>query len=351
MKYAMITDLHYGVRAGSIYFQEAMNSFVRYTVLPILLEQNIKTLFVLGDFTDSRKSTNYRIVQEVRKNFFDLMAEHGIHVVIICGNHDIFFKEKNDIASFDVIFGHYDNVTPVLSPLDLEPTGTDLLILPWINKNNEADVLKAIKNSKAKYCMGHFEINGAKMYKSSRAEHGMDADVLSKFDMVFSGHFHHRSQYGNIQYIGAAGYYTWQDYDDFRGMTIFDSETGQQETIENPYCLFDRIVYDEDESIDYKNVDLSSYEGKYIEVVVTSKAKPVIYKDFIKRLYEINTLDVKIDDRTVLEKPETKSSEGRVASKSKPIIELVYDYAESNSDRPEPIKRLVKEIHDEALNQ
>lgn len=347
MKYAMITDLHYGTRGGSIHFQEAMDSFISNNVLPTLLENNIDTLYVLGDFTDSRKSTNYRIVQQVRKNFFDLMAEHGITVYIICGNHDIFYKEKNEIASFDVLFGHYDIVIPIIEPKQVG----DVLILPWINKNNQDQVLTAIKNTKAKYCMGHFEINGAKMYKHSRAEHGMDADVLRKFDKVFSGHFHHRSQYGNIHYIGAAGYYTWQDFDDFRGMTIFDSETGQQEVIENPYCLFDRILYNEDESIDYNHVDLSDYEGKYVEVVVTSKEKPVIYKDFIKRLYQISTLDVKIDDRTVMERQDTKTSDGMVVSQSKPIIELVYDYAETNTDRPEPIKKLVKEVHDMAVNQ
>lgn len=349
MKIAMITDLHYGTRGGSMYFQDAMDKFIINIVIPTLKKNNISHLFMLGDFTDSRKSTNYRIIKEVRKNFFDVLLKHEISTVFICGNHDIFYKEKNDITSFDVLFGHYENVMPVMSPIDFSKTDAmkaDILVLPWINKNNYSDVMTAIESTNAKYCMGHFEIAGAKMYKHSRAEHGLNANLLSKFDVVFSGHYHHRSQYGNIQYIGAAGYYTWQDYDDFRGMTIFDTETGQQETIENPYCLFNRIVYDDSEDLNYKTVDLSDYKGKYIEIYVVNKSDPVQYKDFVKRVYGIDTLGVKVEDRTLV----TKSSKSIEIDncKSRPVIELIYDYTEKNSYRPDEIKKIIKEIHKEA---
>ena len=48
---------------------------------------------------------------------------------------------------------------------------------------------EAIKNSKAKIAMGHFEINGFKATRGHMMEDGMDKEVFDKFDNVFSGHF------------------------------------------------------------------------------------------------------------------------------------------------------------------
>ena len=38
------------------------------------------------------------------------------------------------------------------------------------------------------------------MYKNHKADEGLSKSIFDRFDMVCSGHFHHRSETGNITY-------------------------------------------------------------------------------------------------------------------------------------------------------
>ena len=51
--------------------------------------------------------------------------------------------------------------------------------------------------------MGHLEISGFEMMKGMKSEHGYDKSIFTKFDSVFSGHFHHKSDDGQIYYLGS----------------------------------------------------------------------------------------------------------------------------------------------------
>jgi DNA repair exonuclease SbcCD nuclease subunit len=46
-----------------------------------------------------------------------------------------------------------------------------------------------------------------------------------KFELVMSGHFHTKSQKGNITYLGNTYQMYWNDYADQRGFHIFDTDT------------------------------------------------------------------------------------------------------------------------------
>ena len=60
--------------------------------------------------------------------------------------------------------------------------------------------MKVIEQSRADMCMGHLE-TGFEMMRGMKNEHGYSKSIFSKFDSVFSGHFHHKSDDGQIYYL------------------------------------------------------------------------------------------------------------------------------------------------------
>jgi hypothetical protein len=54
-------------------------------------------------------------------------------------------------------------------------------------------IKESLKETTAQVLMGHFEIAGFEMHRGAMCDHGESIDSFSKFDIVYSGHFHHRS--------------------------------------------------------------------------------------------------------------------------------------------------------------
>ena len=144
-------------------------------------------------------------------------------------------------------------------------------MMPWICAENYDESMLELKNNSAALCMGHFEIAGFTMHRGMTSDGGLSREIFRKFDMVFSGHFHHRSTSDNISYLGNPYELTWQDYNDTRGFHLFDLSTRTLEFIPNPNVMFHRIVYDDKvESItEITNKDLYQekdlYSQKYEE--------------------------------------------------------------------------------------
>ena len=110
-------------------------------------------------------------------------------------------------------------------PTDVNIGGLDILLLMWINQQNEIYTEGMIMDTQAKVAMGHLEIKGFDMMRGHKNEHGHDKSMFSKFHTVFSGHFHTKSDDGQIYYLGADPEIYWNDYNDTKGFHIFDTET------------------------------------------------------------------------------------------------------------------------------
>ena len=59
-----------------------------------------------------------------------------------------------------------------------------------------------IRNCNSDIIMGHLEINGFEMHKGQLAEGKFEKKLFNRFETVFSGHFHHKSDDGQIYYLG-----------------------------------------------------------------------------------------------------------------------------------------------------
>jgi DNA repair exonuclease SbcCD nuclease subunit len=206
--------------------------------------------------------------------------------------------------------------------------------------------LKLLETSDADICCGHLELNGFEVTPGMKMDHGMDAGLFHRFNRVWSGHFHHRSKKGNIQYLGNPYQMYWNDYKDTRGFHIYDTQSDKLEYIPNPFEIFDKIIYD-DTKTDYNKQDVSDYKDKYIKIVVDEKRDYQMFETLVDRLYNVGVHDVKIVENLVGEDCKTD-----IEMSAKDTLTLLNEYIDevemsvSKSD----LKTLMRSLYIESCN-
>ena len=289
MRVAVITDTHYGARKGSTHLHNYFQLFYDNIFFPTLEREKIDTVIHMGDIFDSRKSIDYQSLEWAKQVVFEPLRKYKVYA--ITGNHDCYYKNTNHVNSPELLLNDYSNISTFSKATEINIDGLDILLLPWINSENYDESLEAIQNSKSKVAMGHLEINGFKATRGHMMEDGMDKDVFSKFNAVYSGHFHTRSTDGKINYLGNPYEMYWNDVNDTRGFHIFDTDTITHAPINNPYKLFYNVYY---EDTPYQTFDSTPYENKIVKVIVRKKTNPKQFQKFIDKLYATGIQDLKI---------------------------------------------------------
>ena len=356
-KVAIITDQHFGARNDSPHFLDYYEKFYRDTFFPCLDNNGITTVLILGDTFDRRKYINFYSLKRAKEMFFDEMAKRNLTVYMLAGNHDTYFKNTNDVNSVDLLLNEYENIHVIDSPqtihLNYGEVGSDVLMVPWICAENYEQSMEEIKHSSVSLCMGHFEIAGFTMHRGMTSDGGLNREIFRKFDMVFSGHFHHRSTSDNISYLGNPYELTWQDYNDTRGFHLFDLSTHTLEFIPNPNVMFHRIVYDDKvESItEITNKDLTKYTNTYVKVVVVNKTNPYLFDKFMASLYNVNPIDITIAEDFIDLTTGVEDDMIDQAEDTMTIIEKFVDGISEESIDNNKLKTVMRELYVEALNQ
>ena len=292
MKIALITDTHFGARNDNLNFNEYFYKFYEELFFPYLEENDITTVIHLGDVMDRRKFISYRIAKDFRERFLDQFD--GIQFHMLVGNHDTFYKNTNDVNSLqELVDGKYNNIKVYPAATEVDFDECKILFVPWINVNNMTHTIKMLKTSSAQICMGHLELSGFEMQKGMVMDHGWDKEEFSRFDTVMSGHYHHKSDDGQVFYLGTPYEIYWNDWDDPKGFHVFDTETRELERIVNPHKIFSKIYYD-DSTMSYDNHDISQYKDKYVKLVVVNKKDLYQFDKFVDKLLQADCHDVKI---------------------------------------------------------
>jgi DNA repair exonuclease SbcCD nuclease subunit len=347
LKVAIITDQHFGARNDSIAFLDFFEKFYDNTFFPALDANAIDTVLVLGDTFDRRKYVNFYALDRAKKMFFDKLEERGIRVHMLAGNHDTYYKNTNEVNSPDLLLVEYGNIDVISKPETIVIDGTSICMMPWICPENYQESLDHITNTKAEICMGHFEIAGFAMHRGMESNDGLAKETFQKFDLVFSGHYHHRSSDKHIHYLGNPYELTWQDYNDPRGFHLFDLDTRELEFFCNPYRMFERLEYNdkEQEPID---LDLIELEQKYVKLVVVNKTDFYKFDKFIQKLYNKGCHEIKIiEDMSEFQDGEIGEEINLEDTLS--VLSHYVDSIETDVDK-EQIKTYMRTLYTEAVN-
>jgi len=292
MEIALITDTHFGARNDNQNFNEFFYKFYENIFFPTLKERGITTCVHLGDVMDRRKFVSYKIATDFRKRFINVFQQMGIDLHIIIGNHDTYYKNTNEVNAMEELVGQ-DRFKIYTGPEVVDFDGVPIQFIPWINSGNYTESMSALSKSQSQIVMGHLEVNGFEMYKGFKAAGSYDKDLFKRFDIVMSGHFHHKSDDGQIYYLGTPYELYWNDFDDPKGFHIFDTETRELERIVNSHIIFEKIYYD-DSIKDYSKEDVSKYKDKYVKLIVVNKKDLYQFDLYTDRLLKADAFEVKI---------------------------------------------------------
>ena len=344
-----LADLHIGAKNASPIMCDYQIKFFTDTLFPYMKLNNINTIIQFGDIFDTRKFSNHFIINVWKKSVFDYMEENNISFNCILGNHDSFYKNTLSVNSPELFLSSYKNINIISSPKDIEFDGTSFLMLPWICQDNEEDSLMKIKTSKSPIVIGHLELAQFEMARGQLCDSGMDYKLFSKYEHVFSGHFHHKSDYGNITYLGCPYEFTWIDYNDPRGFHVFDTKSYKLDYVQNKDFLFYKIEYDDKDKDEdyYKSIKIDHLKNKYVKLVVVHKTDMIQFDRLVTLMYsaecadfkiieDLNEFDVDFDD----EELETEDS--------MTLVDTYIDAYDFDGDKGK-LKKLMKNLYVEAL--
>ncbi len=350
-KIVILGDTHFGARSDSLDFHNHFKKFYDTVFFPYLKENNIQKVFQLGDLFDRRKFINYSSLFFCRKYFFDQLKKNNIELHTLIGNHDIYYRNTLAVNSPELILGDYDNVKIYSESVTIDEAGISIDIIPWICSDNENEVFDFIKRSKSEICFGHFEIDGFAMDRGNIHRGGLDRKELKRYDVVLSGHFHHKSFADNITYVGTPYEMTWSDYRDPKGFHVFDTTTRNMEFVSNPYVMFNKVFYDDVETdFEYwKKFDYESLKETYVKLVVLNKQNPYLFDSVLDNLYKVGLSDLNIvedftevaieDDQHLIDQ-----AEDPMTILSKYIDNMALDIESKK------LKNIMREVYIEALN-
>ena len=347
MKVALITDTHFGARGDSILFYDYMMEFYNNVFFPELEKRNIDTVIHLGDVVDRRKFINFNILTRMKKEFLGRLQDMNITTHMLVGNHDTYFKNTNSVnAMKELIDASHPNAPIIYEEVEniKLPDGTDVLMLPWINSENYKSSLTAVKKSKSKVCFGHLELAGFEMMRGLKCEDGMDMKYFEKFDLTCSGHFHTKSNQGNLHYLGTAYELFWSDFNDKKGFHIWDTETNELEHIINPYKMFNKIWYDDNTKV---TEDFSHLKDKYVKIIVKEKSNAFHFEQLIDQMYQVGVGDLAIvEDEIDIDWEDTTDEDH--AEDTIALLSKYIDNYELEVDKTK-LKVIMQELYSDAL--
>jgi DNA repair exonuclease SbcCD nuclease subunit len=328
---------------------EYQEKFYTDIFFPYLLDNDIKKVIHLGDYYEHRKYVNFKALEHNRRIFLDKLREHNIVMDIIPGNHDVFYKNTNELCSLKELMGHYMDVVKIyMNNTVVEYDGLKVALVPWINAENYADTMDFIKTCSADVVAGHFEFSGFEMYKGIPNPHGMDTNEFKRFEMVLSGHFHTKSSRDNIHYLGSQMEFTWGDVDDSKYFHVLDTTTREITPVRNPYTLHTKVVYN-DEKTDYNSVDVSHLDYQFVKVVVQKKQDFFGFDRFIDRITQRPIHELKIAETFTEYLGENVEDDEIKLDDTQVLLDSYVDAVETEADK-EKLKSLLRGLYVEAQN-
>ena len=144
--------------------------------------------------------------------------------------------------------------------------------------------------------MIHGEITGAMVTPGYYQGSGTPPSFFKRFEQVYSGHFHHKSELANIQFLGSQMEFTWNDFGNAKYFHILDTETREIEAIHNPLKMFHKVFYDDTNEtlMTIKKKEFNELKDAFVKLIVTNKNEPYWFDVFVEQIIQSGPADLKV---------------------------------------------------------
>lgn len=347
MKIAIINDTHFGARGDSQIFFDYFMRFFDDVFFPYLEEHNIDTIIHAGDLMDRRKFINFNILNQVRTRFMDKLKSKNIKMHCILGNHDVYYRNTNEINSIRELFSN--DLTLYEKPEVVNFDGLDIALLPWVNKTNKDQCVEFIKTASAPILIGHLELNGYQVMRGVDFQGGMDKDPFDRYEKVLSGHFHCRQEKENVYYMGTQYQITFSDLHEKKGFHVLDTGSRNIEFIENPHMMFYCLTYNDSSGpLDLDSLNFSNMKNAFVKIYIEHKKHPYSFDRYMDKLYEAGVSKI----TTVDDANNSSWQQEEIVDLAQDTVTLInneVDQLEEVKDKSK-LKKLIKDLYMESLS-
>ena len=281
MKIALISDIHHGEHRASPVFLAMQINWFKNEFLPTCIREGVDYIYILGDVFDNRKALDVNVLNEIVDLYRGISSI--IPIVAITGNHDVYFKDGNEINSLKLLAS--DRFKVYTKPEVVQIGNFSVALVPWVP--NKVDPSEWLLD--ADICFGHFEINGYSVSKGNIYDYGkLTPKHFEKYKLIETGHFHEESDAFNIHYLNSPFAFDRSDIGSKKCWHILDMET-----LERTRILCDDIF--KFEAISYPYSGEFNFQKSFLDVIVektylSSKG----YHEFLEKLNQSNPLSVSI---------------------------------------------------------
>jgi DNA repair exonuclease SbcCD nuclease subunit len=226
-KIHLVGDLHLGIKNNSIEWLEIQKQWLLEEFISQVdkdFDEDRDILILEGDIFHSRESVNIRIQTEVFGIFSQLAKKFKRGIFIILGNHDVYYKDKNDVNSVKALTYLAENIYVFerAEVLQINGGAYKFLMLPWVDDYSRlAGIIDDYRDS-ADYIVCHADVKGLTLNKFAKVEHGLELNTLKTFNRVYAGHIHIRQEKGNLLYTGTPYQMDRGDRDNQKGHYVLD---------------------------------------------------------------------------------------------------------------------------------
>lgn len=296
-KVLITADLHFGLpkKLDDILWS------VR-TIREYAKQNDIEIVFVCGDIFHDRVNYNIEVLNAAY-NFFDETRKMGQEWIAFPGNHDMPLRHTWSVNTLKPL----NQVLTVIDDIKmLKIDDHRFWVMPFIHY--ESVYMKVLKNIEEQYedrdvLLTHVGVNNASLNECFLIKHWSVVDFTeSKFDRVFTGHFHCHQGVGerkNVWYPGSPIPFRFDEGMVPHGFIEYDLETQDVEFVE----IFELGLLEGGRPADYitvtddmlEEIDIEDFAGDNVRVKLNRDYSRDELLSMRKNLEDVGVQSVKLN--------------------------------------------------------